>query len=271
MIAMQEHLERSLDAVSLGLIPPQELAIQFGGGDFVRIGRNLLHRLVDWCGLLPSERILDVGCGAGRAAVPLTGYLSPHARYFGFDVYPFGVDWCRQNLTPAFPNFLFQTVHVNNALYNPAGSIPARDFVFPCEDRSADLVLLNSVFTHMLPEDMIAYMKQIARVLDHCGRAYVTWFLIDDESRRLDRETSVGVYLRHGVGPCRLQNRQDPEEAIGYDISFVHHVVRHAGLRLADVRRGSWRGIRSGHYQDVTILEKSGENRNQPCFLPVSS
>ncbi|MGE4469975.1 MAG: class I SAM-dependent methyltransferase [Desulfovibrio sp.] len=258
MIAIQEHLdaagEHSTDAAALGLVPPPDLAVQFGGGDFLRIGRNLLQRLVDWCGLLPSERVLDAGCGAGRAAVPLTGYLGSLGCYEGFDVYPLGVQWCRTHLTPIFPNFRFQVVDVYNALYNPAGTVHARDFRFPFQDASFDLALLNSVFTHMLPEDVLGYVGELARVLDRGGRAYVTWFLLDEQSLRIGPERTVGVRMAHRCGPCYLQNRADPEEAVGYARGFVLDLFRNAGLEVVDVRPGAWRGIKSGHYQDVTVV-----------------
>ncbi|MGE4292037.1 MAG: class I SAM-dependent methyltransferase [Desulfovibrio sp.] len=255
MIAPQSF-EHGMDgAVSLGLLPPHDLAICFGGGDFVKIGQNLLRRLVDWCGLLPSERVLDVGCGAGRAAVPLTSYLSAHGRYEGFDTYPFGVNWCQENITPAFPHFRFQTVDVYNALYNPFGKVRARDFRFPYADDSFDLVLLNSVFTHMLPEDMVGYVSELARVLDQGGRAYLTWFLLDGETRRIMSEGRGVLRFRHRFGACCLENPGDPEEAVAYERSFAIKVLQAAGLRVREWHPGNWSGRRSENHQDVLVVE----------------
>jgi SAM-dependent methyltransferase len=64
------------------VLPPKSLQ-KFVGGDYKDIGVLLLSYLVDLCGLQPEEAVLDVGCGSGRAALPLTGYLSSEGRYAG--------------------------------------------------------------------------------------------------------------------------------------------------------------------------------------------
>ena len=42
----------------------------------------------------PGERVLDVGCGIGRMARPLAGYLTGDGSYDGFDVNREGIRWC---------------------------------------------------------------------------------------------------------------------------------------------------------------------------------
>ena len=49
--------------------------------------------------------MLDVGCGTGRMAVPLTGYLSDE-EYEGFDLMPEVIEWCQENITPDIPTFV---------------------------------------------------------------------------------------------------------------------------------------------------------------------
>jgi SAM-dependent methyltransferase len=78
------------------LVPPRRL--QFvGEGDFVGIGDEFLSHLVSLCGLRPEDRVLDVGCGVGRLARPLAGYLSLDGAYAGFDVSAAGIRWCTQH------------------------------------------------------------------------------------------------------------------------------------------------------------------------------
>ncbi|MEF2145703.1 MAG: methyltransferase domain-containing protein [Desulfovibrionaceae bacterium] len=238
-------------------LPPEDLTLCFGGGDFQRIGRNLLNRMIEWGGLLPSERVLDVGCGCGRAAIPLTRYLSDLGRYEGFDIYPFGVDWCRENVTPRHSNFRFQTVDVFNALYSPFSKVRASEFVFPFEDRAFDFVLLNSVFTHMLPEDVVNYVRQIGRVLEQGGRAYLTYFLLNAETRALLAENRTGITMRHKFGACHLDNPEDPEEAVGYEDAFALNVLAASGLRVRRIYPGAWSGRKAPNFQDVVIVEKA--------------
>ncbi len=52
-------------------------------------------------------------------------------------------------------------------------------------------VLLTSVFTHMLPQDMDNYLSEVARVLKPDGRCLITYFLLNPESLALiDAEES---------------------------------------------------------------------------------
>lgn len=239
------------------LVPPGNLSICFGGGDFLGIGKRLVQRLIDWGGLLPSERVLDVGCGVGRAAVPLTDYLSEQGSYEGMDTYPFGIEWASENITPHFPNFRFRFVDVFNNLYNPGAPVRAADFVFPYSDASFDLVLLNSVFTHMLPEDVVGYLGQIDRVLDVGGRIYCTWFLMNDEARELLRANpDRPVSLQHGFGSFYVHNPEDPEEAVGYEERFAGSMLRRLGFTIETVSLGGWCGRSASHYQDIIVARK---------------
>ena len=86
-------------------------------------------------GLKPDERVLDAGCGIGRIAVPLTEYLDESGGYEGFDIAPEGIAWCRENITPRYPNFRFQVADIYNKSYNPEGSQKADEYEFPYEGR----------------------------------------------------------------------------------------------------------------------------------------
>ncbi len=239
------------------LVPPEELSICFGGGDFLSIGRSLVERLCSWGELLPSERVLDVGCGVGRAAVALTQYLSSNGSYVGMDTYPFGIAWAKEHITPYFPNFSFQTVDVFNNLYNPTATVRASEFVFPYEDASYDLALLNSVFTHMMPEDVLGYLSQIYRVLDQDARLYCTWFLMSDETQEvLENNPDTAIRLEHGFGSFYVDNPKDPEEAVGYDENFVRNMLEQQGFIIESLRPGNWCGRGSENYQDVIVARK---------------
>ncbi|MBA3583179.1 MAG: class I SAM-dependent methyltransferase, partial [Gemmatimonadetes bacterium] len=139
------------------LTPPRRLVF-VGASDFRKIGHELFQCFVDPGGLQPDDSVLDVGCGIGRMAVPLTGYLSSASRYEGFDVVPVGIEWCRSHITPRFPNFRFQLADIRNKTYNPGGSYQADAYAFPYPADSFDFVIAISVFTHMLPADVKHYV-----------------------------------------------------------------------------------------------------------------
>lgn len=85
-----------------------------------------------------------------------------------------GVDWCRKNITPRFPNFNFKQVSLANDLYRESGDA-AVDFVFPYADQLFDLAIATSVFTHMLPPEVQNYVAETYRTLKPGGHAYFTF------------------------------------------------------------------------------------------------
>lgn len=66
------------------MLPPSRM-FSGGNGEFKAIGLGVLAELKASCDLAPHHHVLDVGCGIGRIAIPLTQYLSPEGRYEGFD------------------------------------------------------------------------------------------------------------------------------------------------------------------------------------------
>src|SRR4026207_511670 len=72
------------------LKPPKRLATLYGedeGKDFTAVGNYLLKELIKYAYLEPGDDVLDVGCGTGLLAVPLTSFLS-NGSYEGFDTIP---------------------------------------------------------------------------------------------------------------------------------------------------------------------------------------
>src|SRR5580692_5418795 len=57
------------------LIHPKRLRTQVPG-DFRDVGSEFLRYSRELAGLTPDNRVLDIGCGPGRMALPLTGFIS---------------------------------------------------------------------------------------------------------------------------------------------------------------------------------------------------
>ncbi len=151
------------------------------------IGDSVLAFLVAHARLQPHHKVLDVGCGVGLAARPLTGFLSAAGGYDGFDVMREPIDWCLAQYQ-AFPNFRFCHADVFNQHYNPQGKSSAREYEFAYENDQFDLVVLTSVFTHLLPDDLQNYLAEIARVMKPGARCFITYFLLNSESNaRIDQ------------------------------------------------------------------------------------
>ncbi|QLA17290.1 class I SAM-dependent methyltransferase [Desulfolutivibrio sulfoxidireducens] len=233
--------------------PPHDLAIQFGGGDFRKVGKDLVSLCVAHGGLRPDAAVLDVGCGAGRIAVALCDYLDASGRYEGFDVYPPGVEWCQRAITPLFPRFRFQLVDVYNRLYYPFGSVRASEFVFPYPDDSFDFAVLNSVFTHMRPADVENYLKQVHRVLRPGGGCLITFFLLNEQTRERIAAGAAKWRFEHAFGVFHTHSLEDPEEVVAYDEAFIRKLFAQKGFDISRQIYGNWRGIRSGTHQDMVF------------------
>lgn len=192
-------------------VPPRELQDWVGGGGpavFKATGDEFLGYLVDLCGLQPSAAVLDVGCGSGRMALPLTGYLNREGRYAGFDVSAEAIAWCTENISGSHPNFHFKVVDIHNGAYNPTGTYKSSDFRFPYPDESFDVVLLASLFTHMLPSDVEHYLHEIVRVLKPGGRSLITFFLLNEESSALITQGKASFDFEHEMPGYRMTLRR---------------------------------------------------------------
>lgn len=237
------------------LLPPEEL-VTLIGGDFVENGEHFFQLFTQYGGLKPTDRVLDVGSGVGRMAVPLTRYLTTGS-YEGFDLHQPSIDWCIENITRQYPNFNFQLADIYNKHYNPAGRYTAAQYVFPFEAGSFDFVMVISVFTHMLPADIENYLAQISRVLKIGGTLFGTFFLVNPEASRLIDARKSTLDLKPAQGYYTV-NPDTPEVAIAYDEPYILNLYADHGLEInAPIHYGLWCG-RSEFlsYQDIIIATK---------------
>ena len=228
------------------LIPPRRL--QFvGEGDFVGIGDEFLSHLVALCGLRAEDRVLDVGCGIGRLARPLAGYLSIDGAYAGFDVNAAGIRWCTQRYGH-FPQFSFAHADVRNARYNPGGAGEPVAYRFPYDDDAFDVAVLISVLTHLTADAALHYLGQTRRVLAPGGRVLLTAFVLDPDAP--DPALAFGP-PRDGIA---VVDEALPEEAVAFESDWLLEALRAAGLDLVAVHPGGWTGRPDGlSFQDVVV------------------
>jgi SAM-dependent methyltransferase len=241
------------------LFPPEWLASQAGPGSFTEIGRELARCLIELCGLERDSRVLDVGCGSGRVALPLTGYLSSEGTYNGLDVLPWAVDWCKKELSSRYPNFSFQHADVFNAQYYPEGTVEPKDYALPYDANQFDVVCATSLFTHMRPDGLERYLSEIARVLTAGGRALMTFYLLNDESWRSIEAGTPGPEFRfqHSLGQCWVTYEEAPEYIVGYSDEFLKDACKRAGLRVREpILYGQWCGREKFlSWQDVIVAD----------------
>jgi SAM-dependent methyltransferase len=239
------------------LLPPEEL-VAFIGGDFKENGEHFFRLFTELGGLEQNERVLDVGCGVGRIAVPLTRYLNQEGSYEGFDIYKPLIDWCVKHISKQSPNFHFQLADIYSKQYNPAGKYTAAEYRLPFDSESFDFVLVTSVFTHMLPHDVRNYLFEISRVLKVGGRAFATYFLLNPESLDYIEADKSSLDFQYTFENHRILNKDIPEYAVAYDEQFIQGLYKRYGLDISGpVHYGAWCGRQNFlSYQDIIIAHK---------------
>lgn len=244
------------------LRPPRRLQ-GVGAGDYAAVGSAIVRQLAEIGGLEPGARVLDIGCGTGRVAVPLAQGLEPRS-YDGFDVNPRAVGWCEAALTPRFPRLRFRAIDIANSHYNPRGSLDASAVTFPYADRAFDFAFAASLFTHLLPPGFLNYVAEVSRVLAPSGTFFGTFFLINPRSAAALRQGTATLDLPHRVRDTvtrieyQTMDRASPETAIALEEDAVVGALEEAGLVVHSVHHGRWaRGELESSYQDILVARRA--------------
>ena len=195
---------------------------------------------------------MDIGCGCGHLAYALAtdaALRELEIVYTGMDVDRAAIRWCQRNISPQNPRFTFYHADCYNSSYNQRGAIAAANYRFPHADASFQLILLTSVCTHVLDQELRHYMEEIARLLAPGGIVYATFFLYETSE-----EVTAGI-ARHGIafpfvrGHCAVNREDYPANAVAYNEAFVRKLVQRAGLRVIEPTRY---GV-----QDVLLLSRT--------------
>jgi SAM-dependent methyltransferase len=229
-----------------------------------QIGKSHIEAYHRHIGLERHMTIVELGCGIGRDAFQLLDLLGNTGRYVGVDVTRDSIIWCQNNVTPRHPNFTFYHFDAHNELYNPYGTRTSMDFQLPVQDETVDRIVLASVFTHLLPSEVLHYMKEFCRVLKPSGLVYASFFLYSQEAiaaaqrkgntpwkATFDRELGDGVY---GNDP------DYPRGAVAFTDEAMRRMIDAAGLRrVRPYLKGWWSGLHDtpDDGQDAVILARA--------------
>lgn len=216
------------------------------------------------CGLKPTSRILDVGCGCGRTASMLKYYIREPGCYHGFDAVEMLIDAAKRIFDPS--RFHFRHINIFNEEYNPdPRALDPGTMRFPYDDGFFDIVILNSVFTHMLPRGMSRYVSEISRVLKTDGRCFATFFLKqnnpEDQNGKWDAKHDWdGLHAVDGAPKdhVAVRDREKPGSWVAYDADYVLSVFEKAGMRAVHGPLfGNWSGNPDWlTHQDILVFEK---------------
>lgn len=178
------------------------------GGQFEPYGQIEVDML-RFFGLADHATLIDVGCGCGRLAIPLS--KTHQGAYLGTDVVPDFVEFARE--TCKRPDWRFEAVD---------------SLQIPAPDESADMVCFFSVLTHLLHEQSYLYLEEAKRVLKPNGRIVFSFLEF-----RMAFHWSVFAAT---VDNARTRNEHPLNVFIERDA--IHSWAGHLGLAVVDVRDG---------------------------------
>jgi SAM-dependent methyltransferase len=244
---------------------PDDLIHRTGGGPetLTVISEQHIRNLSSQHPLTSGLRVLEIGCGIGRDAIPLAALIGANGSYIGTDVIYESIEWCQRHVSARHPNFEFVWHDIRDSLHNPGGELEPSDVRLPAAAGSVDLVFAQSVFTHMLPDQFQHFLAEAARVVSDDGTVYLTCFRVDQEILDTARRTNLTQYdlrFEHQYSPgCYVNELDHLTGAVAYEMSQLRRLVDAAGLQFrGPVRLGAW----SGHFpvcfdgQDVLVLAR---------------
>lgn len=104
-----------------------------------------------------TTKILDWGCGCGRLTRHLMALPGGRNNVVGIDIDGDNIDWCKQNLC--------ETMFARVDLYPPTS----------LKDQSFDLIIANSVLSHLQLNAMKAWLAEVQRLLKPGGLALLSY------------------------------------------------------------------------------------------------
>jgi ubiquinone/menaquinone biosynthesis C-methylase UbiE len=245
---------------------PVDLMLLTGGGPdtFEAISDQHIRDINSLFPLHQGMRVLELGCGIGRDAIPLAEIIGPSGGYVGVDIIKQSIDWCRSSITARYPWVHFDHHDVADSHFNPTGTLRFDSVRLPVSDRSIDLVIVQSVFTHMLEEAVTYYLREFARILQPTGGIFATCFEVSDAILAKVQAEPVTLWhlsFEHSVGDgCYVNELANPSYAVAYTRGALERMVAAAGLDFVrPILPGMWSGLHSEPFsgQDVMALRRT--------------
>lgn len=238
---------------------PKELIEKTGRGtdSWDSISRSHIKQINRYIGISEDDNFLEIGCGVGRDAIPLLECLNENGSYIGVDVMWDAIAWCNSEVESRFINSKFFFLDIRTPDYNPDGLLRTEDITLPVAENTIDKIILQSVFTHLLPAEVEHYLREFYRVLKPSATVFASVFCMDEETRALvptDARLSFRNVLDNGI--AYVNDLNNTRRAVAYSKDGIDTLAARAKMyRVGDVNRGTWSGrSENGHGQDIVIL-----------------
>jgi len=202
--------------------------------------------------------VLDVGCGDGRlASAFVRGNKNKfHGIYAGFDVDPNRIKALKQ-LLRTNDNFSFIYADIFHPYYNTKGTIQPDEYRFEYPDESFDLVIFNSIFTHIRLKTIERNLREAYRCLKPGGKVWATFYLIDQFYNPKYKGLKWHFNWKCEEGFTAVHDT--PSSCMAYPIKKVGVLCKEIGFSIEKYIIGYWKIIRrtlDNTEQDVLILRK---------------
>lgn len=145
--------------------------------DYIDSAINQVKSLERYYKINTETKILDFGCGQGRFANGLITTNKSFKAYLGIDTDLISIKWCNKWIKNNREDISFLHLNAHNERYNPNAD---ERLSFPIKPNSYQIAFLNSVFSHMLVEDVKFYLNELYKVLSNDGLLYLTAFIDND-------------------------------------------------------------------------------------------
>jgi SAM-dependent methyltransferase len=225
--------------------------------EYVKAGKKYLTYFQEFAGLQQHHSVLDVRCGIGLMAVPLTHFLNEKGSYHGFDTSKIDINWCNKNISAKYPNFHFQYSGIDYQPNKTVDETDASNFIFPYDDAKFDFVCLTSVFTQMMPAEVEHYINETGRVMKPGATSLISLFIVNCESEDLMIKQPTQMNFPFNKGFYRLHSLQAENKQVAYDEEWLLEKLSKAGLKMEGIKYGKWCGRKNFlDYKDLLICVK---------------
>jgi len=191
---------------------------------------------LDYKYTLDNKKILDFGVGAGRLLTGLKAIGTCYKKFSGVDVDAKRIMYLEEEYKDDKRDSFYR-INIHNDRYNKNGvkledsNEALEDLGLPLKKDEYDLIHLNSVFSHMIPEDIQKHLKALKAYLNKTGILYVTLFVRDSVEEFIENPAEV-TEKKESALLVAVINRQLFEKMVhknGYNIvQLSHYTNQHA-------------------------------------------